>query len=460
MLSFLGPGAFILLHAAQCRPKNTTSIIIANLLSIAIGTTVFWACGYAFAMGDGTTESSNFFLAHKRFFLIEGTLMDYQKFVGEILVLWYVLVLGNGGFASRMRYWLYPIVTLFIAGFIYPCVRHWTNHMEGWLKDGIDIDRDGTTINLKFVDHFGAGSIHVFAGSVALLGTILLAPRKERKGRSFKSVGGQLTPLMLVGGFIAFVSLLNINTNNSLSIWALANNILAAQASAGIAFAVKRMGFFGTRSGTKALLNGALAGLVSCACMGDTFHAYGGFVVGVIGGLAYVGWSALLQLCHVDDPTDVIAVHLGGGLWALLAGPIFKRDDGILYSGSRESFELFGWHLLAALAIFVWAGLLMFIVLIVFVCSGISKYKSPEATETGLDAYEHKEPAYPDRDHYTQDEVVEAGSLDAIIQRPPSKSYNNSGFYDYKLRASNDNLNRQQSQEYPERTWNNQQQPY
>ena len=46
---------------------------------------------------------------------------------------------------------------------------------------------------------------------------------------------------------------------------------------------------------------------VSCSCLGDTYHPYGGFVVGVVGGLAYVAWSSLMQLCHVDDPTDVIA---------------------------------------------------------------------------------------------------------------------------------------------------------
>lgn len=73
-----------------------------------------------------------------------------------------------------------------------------------------------------------------------------------------------------------------------------------------------------------------------------------------------------------------VLVHLGAGLWAVLAGPIFKRNDGILYNGSRESFELFGWHLLGALAIFVWAGLALFIILIAFVCIGCAKYKSSD----------------------------------------------------------------------------------
>ena len=35
-----------------------------------------------------------------------------------------------------------------------------------------------------------------------------------------------------------------------------------------------------------------------------SYLAYGAFVVGVIGGIAFTMWSALLQLCRIDDPTD------------------------------------------------------------------------------------------------------------------------------------------------------------
>lgn len=64
------------------------------------------------------------------------------------------------------------------------------------------------------------------------------------------------------------------------------------------------------------------------------------------------------------------------------------------------------------------------------------------AYEFGLDAYEHKEPAYPDRDTYTQDEAVEAtSSLDPIIRANPSKSYSNAGYYDNYKKRANDKQN-------------------
>ena len=80
---------------------------------------MFWACGYAFAIGVGNDDpsvSSNFFLSHDRFFLIDGEDSDFVSFYKEVTLLWLVLVLCNGGFVCRLRYWMYIIVTLFISG--------------------------------------------------------------------------------------------------------------------------------------------------------------------------------------------------------------------------------------------------------------------------------------------------------------------------------------------------------
>jgi len=45
------------------------------------------------------------------------------------------------------------------------------------------------------------------------------------------------------------------------------------------------------------------------------------------------------------------AVHLGGGIWGVLAAPIFNKDTGIFYAADEHSFRLFGWNLLGLLAI-------------------------------------------------------------------------------------------------------------
>ena len=72
---------------------------------------------------------------------------------------------------------------------------------------------------------------------------------------------------MLVGGALAYVGLISFSSLASSSNGyklAFVNNILASQAGAFVAFLLKRViGIFGTRSGVKALISGALAGLVS-----------------------------------------------------------------------------------------------------------------------------------------------------------------------------------------------------
>ena len=38
----------------------------------------------------------------------------------------------------------------------------------------------------------------------------------------------------------------------------------------------------------------------------------------------------------VDDPLDATAVHFGGGVWGVVAGPIFK-SNGLLYIANKKN---------------------------------------------------------------------------------------------------------------------------
>ena len=52
----------------------------------------------------------------------------------------------------------------------------------------------------------------------------------------------------------------------------------------------------------------------------------------------FVGSSWLVLKLRVDDPLDAVAVHLCGGLWGVVATPLFAREDGIIYNGSKTAF--------------------------------------------------------------------------------------------------------------------------
>ena len=55
----------------------------------------------------------------------------------------------------------------------------------------------------------------------------------------------------------------------------------------------------------------------------------------------------------VDDPLDAVAVHLGGGLWGLVAVAVFQQDGGLVFGGGLSTLI---WNMLGALAILAWVG--------------------------------------------------------------------------------------------------------
>ena len=46
-------------------------------------------------------------------------------------------------------------------------------------------------------------------------------------------------------------------------------------------------------------------------CAGcNAIHPYAAFFIGIIAGMAYVGWSTLLIRLKIDDPLDAVAGEL------------------------------------------------------------------------------------------------------------------------------------------------------
>ena len=70
------------------------------------------------------------------------------------------------------------------------------------------------------------------------------------------------------------------------------------------------------------------------------------------------------------------SVNVGGGILAVLAGPLLEKTTGVFYSGKIESFQVFAWNLLGCLVYFVWHGLCTAILLVSFACAKKLSYKS------------------------------------------------------------------------------------
>lgn len=129
----------------------------------------------------------------------------------------------------------------------------------------------------------------------------------------------------------------------------------------------------------KYAMNGALSGLVAITAGCGIVEPWAALIIGIMAGLFYVGGSALLVKCRLDDAVDAIPVHFINGMWGvfavgLLAAPTRLEDAyanskhaGIFYywvNGSSDATLLaaqvvgmlfiIGWVLLIMFPFFIW----------------------------------------------------------------------------------------------------------
>ena len=105
-------------------------------------------------------------------------------------------------------------------------------------------------------------------------------------------------------------------------------------------------------------INGTIAGMVAICAGADVVRPWAALVIGIVGALAFRTWSKALKALRIDDPLDAVGVHMGAGIWGVLARPLFQWDTGIVYTGSELAFKNFAWGIAGVCVIMVWTGVL------------------------------------------------------------------------------------------------------
>lgn len=143
---------FAFLEAGSVRAKNTTNIIVKNLIDcgmcttrtraratcshlllllLGLGALAFWAVGWAFAYGaDG-----NPFIGYKQFFLSSTESRYYARFFNAYVFAATSATIVSGAIAERVHLMSYFVFTFIMTGFIYPVVVHWVWSSNGWLNN-------------------------------------------------------------------------------------------------------------------------------------------------------------------------------------------------------------------------------------------------------------------------------------------------------------------------------------
>ena len=222
----------------------------------------------------------------------------------------------SGALAERVKLWSFFTFTAILTMIIYPVVGAWT-WGGGWLSQ------------LGFSDFAGSTIVHSTGGWAALAGAIVVGPRlgKFRDDNSVKPTPPSNVPVVTLGVFILWLGWFGFNGGSQLALGGVENAVamsivlvntnLAAAGGVVAALIVSRPLL--KRMDLLAVLNGAIAGLVSITAGPDVLPHWLAIVIGAVGGVVCTTGIMVLERLRIDDVVGAVPAHLGAGIWGTLA---------------------------------------------------------------------------------------------------------------------------------------------
>jgi Amt family ammonium transporter len=306
-------------------------------------------------------------------------------------------MVGRCGFIGDLLY------SVGVTGFIYPIIGHWAWGPDGWLAAN------------SFRDFAGSTVVHTIGGTISLAGAIALGPRL---GRIFKrDGGGPMAPhniiLGAVGGLILWFGWYGFNPGSTLSaldasgIGRVSFNTTLAACSAGLTalfISYARLG----KWDLGVTVNGFLAGLVAITCPCYWVNPVGAFFIGIIGAVAMVVATDLLEYLRIDDPIGAVPVHMAAGMLGTMSLGLFAAGTyglptptgvdtstvvtGLFYGGGFTQLwvQFYGTVSVAVATLVVSLGLMYAVK-----ATGTLRV-SREGELEGLDIHEHGMSSYPE----------------------------------------------------------------
>ena len=399
-LVFFMNAGFATVESGLCRAKNTVNILSKNVIVFCVTTLAFWAVGFAFMFGDGSSflGLNGFFLsgpdnspataeAYKGIFssLNWTSVPLFAKFFFQLVFAGTAATIVSGAVAERIKYFSFFAFSFLMGVLIYPIQGHWI-WGGGWLSQ------------LGFKDFAGSTVVHSIGGWAALVGATLLGPRLGKYGADgrMNPIPGHNMGLATIGVFILWIGWFGFNGGSTMAadpgpISTVINNTNLAGAMGGIAatlasYAVTK------KPDLSMLLNGILAGLVGVTAGADGTTALGSIIIGFISGILVVCAVIFFDRVKIDDPVGALSVHLVNGVWGTLAVGLFNKEAGLFYGGGVKQLGIQVLGILAVAAFSLISSLILWKAI-----HGLMGLRVSEEEEIeGLDIGEHGMEAYPD----------------------------------------------------------------
>ena len=248
----------------------------------------------------------------------------------HIFTVSFVALIPWGSGADRWRLGAASLLTVILAGFVYPLFAHWV--WGGWLR------QMGMTFHAGagFADPGGAATLQGLGAITALAVVWVLGPRRGKfSGDGPPAViPAHHIVYVLFGCMMAMVGWLALNLLGAIwfaraSVTGLAmtevNTLLCAAGGLLAALLVTRLKF--GKPDASLCANAWIAGLVASSAVAALVPAAPALLVGVVaGGILPLAIEFLELRCGIDDPSGGIVVHGFAAIWGLLAVGFLGRD--------------------------------------------------------------------------------------------------------------------------------------
>ncbi len=389
LVLFMTVPGLALFYGGLVRTKNVLSILMQCFAITALVSILWMAVGYSLALSDGEAwndwigGSSRLFLLALNADTLKDNLPETVFCMYHLTFAIFAPALIVGGVAERMKFSALLWFVALWALLVYVPVCHWV-WGGGWLAQrGV-------------MDFAGGIVVHVSGGVAALVGALLLGPRRgfprtpmPPHNLTMTATGGGI---LWVGwhGFSAGSALM---ANGAAGVAMLSTHMSAA--SGALAWMAIEWLRFGKPSGL-GLITGMVAGLGMVAPAAGFISPLGGAAIGLVAGsLCFCTLHWIKRGLQIDDTLDVFAIHgLGGIVGALLTAVLALQGFGGVGTVADHGFAGQLWAQCVGVAsVLAWSGGISFLLLKALDKTLGLRVTQMEETQ-GLDISLHNEQGY------------------------------------------------------------------
>ncbi len=390
LVMFMAAG-FCCLEAGFVRSTSVATICVKNISLYSIAGIMYFLVGYNL-MYDGVDggylgsfslwgpDDSSALDGDGNFIGEAGTYAASSDWFFQLVFVATAASIVSGTIAERVKLWSFLLFAAVLTGILYPITGSW-QWGAGWLSE------------MGFSDFAGSTIVHSVGGWAALVGVLLIGPRKGRYDKDGTSIPmpGSSMPLATLGTFILWLGWFGFNGASQLAMGSAADvaaisNIFVntnLAACGGLVATLLYTQLVYKKVDLSLALNGALAGLVSITAEPLMPNPMEAVLIGGIGGVIMAFCVPLLDKFKIDDVVGAIPVHLVCGIWGTLVVPFTNPDTNFIT-------QLTG---VAAIGIFTVVGSLI-VWSILQAVMGLRI--SDEQEEMGIDKAEIGLEAYPE----------------------------------------------------------------